>query len=135
MSSPPNVLFVEDNAGDITLLKSAFDQCWPGVCLHTVSTADKAAAFIDGQGTVTPDLNLILLDLNLPGISGKTVLERMGTSRRAPVVVFSSSCRQQEIDECYRLGASLYVVKPNHWNGYIDLAASFAKLAALSPCC
>jgi CheY-like chemotaxis protein len=135
MSTAPHVLFVEDNEGDITLLRTAFDQCWPGVTLHTVSTAAEACAFIDGRGTCSPDPSLILLDLNLPGGSGMAVLERLGTCRRAPVVVFSSSCRQHEIDACYRLGASLYVVKPNHWNGYVDLAASFAKLAALSSCC
>ena len=137
MATPPNVLFIEDNPGDVTLLSSAFDQCWPGVSLHTVPSVEKALLFMgrDGEWSDAPSVNLVLLDLNLPGGSGKVLLERLGTSRRVPVVVFSSSCRQQEIEECYRLGASLYVVKPNHWNGYVDLAASFAKLAALSGSC
>ncbi len=139
MATPPNVLFIEDNPGDVTLLSSAFEQCWPGVNLHTVSTVDKALKFMDrdGEWSDAPGVNLVLLDLNLSGGSGKTLLERLGPTRRVPVVVFSSSCRQHEIEECYRLGASLYVVKPNHWNGYVDLAASFAKLAALSGsgCC
>ena len=135
--SAPDVLFVEDNEGDVALLRTAFDEVWPGVTLHTVTSADQAVAFIHRQGRFTdaPTLSLVLLDLNLPAASGHTVLERVSESikrLRLPVVVFSSSCRPSEIEQCYRLGASLFVVKPNHWNGYVDLAASFAKLAALS---
>ncbi len=45
--------------------------------------------------------------------------------------MLSCSHRKEEIDACYRTGASLYVVKPDHIDRYIDLAHSFAKLASV----
>lgn len=140
MNSPPNVLVIEDNEGDVTLLQAAFAQTWPGVRMHVVTSAERALAFLQRMQTdpLHPQVQLLLIDLNLPGSSGKLVLERLRAGllgRQIPAVVFSSSCRERDIEDCYELGASLYVVKPSHWSGYEALASSFAKLAALSGCC
>lgn len=140
MGAPPNVLVIEDNDGDVTLLQTAFAQTWPGVRMHVVANAERALAFIQRMqiDPTHPQVSLVLIDLNLPGSSGKVVLERLRTgaqARQVPAVVFSSSCRERDIEDCYQLGATMYVVKPSHWSGYEDLASSFAKLAALSGCC
>jgi two-component system response regulator len=136
--SIPHVLFIEDNDGDVTLMQAAFAECWPGVRLHRVASVARALRFLrrEGEDAQAPEPSLLLLDLNLPGETGKALLEALRHNgpdqRRMPIIVFSSSCRPQDIEHCYKLGATLYVVKPNHWSGYVDLAASFAKVAALS---
>jgi CheY-like chemotaxis protein len=133
--SIPHILFIEDNPGDVTLMQEAFAQCWPGVHMHSVGSVAEGIRLLSGNSEGMPAPSMVLLDLNLPAEPGISLLEKMGaelSERRVPVVVFSSSSRQADIERSYRLGASLYVVKPNHWNGYADLASSFAKVAALS---
>jgi CheY-like chemotaxis protein len=134
MSRRPVILFIDDNPDDVRLLELAFEQCRLGVDMHAVQNGVRAYSFLGKQGehwnAPTPDL--ILLDLNLPVRDGRTVLKELqkdASWRRIPVVVFSTTHRQEEIDECYRLGASLYVVKPAHFDRYAELASSFAKLA------
>jgi two-component system response regulator len=134
MNRRPVILFVDDNPDDVSLLEAAFAQCRAGVELHSVQNGVQAYDFLSKRGehwnAPTPDL--ILLDLNLPVRDGRAVLREFQKDpiwRRIPVVVFSSTHRQEEIDECYRLGACLYVVKPAHFDRYAELASSFAKMA------
>lgn len=65
---------------------------------------------------------LILLDLNLPGLDGRDVLEKIKANpatKRLPVVVMTSSAGQQDIDRCYEMGANSYVVKPVDLDGFL----------------
>jgi CheY-like chemotaxis protein len=62
-----------------------------------------------------PEIDLILLDLNLPTLSGVEVLERLGGSekhRRIPVVVVTSRSREMDIESCLAAGARGYLIKP-----------------------
>ncbi|MBV8707590.1 MAG: response regulator [Acidobacteriaceae bacterium] len=76
---------------------------------------------ISGSASQNPDL--VLLDLNLPGLSGLDVLAAMKTDRKLaliPVVVFSSSSREQDRKESLALGAQQYITKPNTFDGVIQ---------------
>jgi two-component system response regulator len=134
MDARPVILFIDDNPHDIELLQMALESRRQSVDLHAAANAVQAFDFLAKrrQHWNAPNPDLILLDLNLPISGGRDVLRELQKDavwRRIPVVVFSTSHRQEEIDECYRLGASLYVVKPAHFDRYVELATSFAKMA------
>jgi CheY-like chemotaxis protein len=135
MSRTPAVLYVEDNAADVHLFEEALRQCRLSISLHSAGDWAAALEFLGKQGTAwnAPTPDLILLDLNLPVVSGPEILRLLQKDpvwRTIPVVVFSSSHRPAEIDECYRLGACLYVVKPTAWDRYVDVAMAIARLAS-----
>ncbi len=78
----------------------------------TIARDGEQALTILSEAAYDPDL--IILDLNLPKISGHTVLERyQGQTKKAPVVVFSSSWNDADLDRAFALGVREYVLKPN----------------------
>lgn len=69
----------------------------------------------------TPDL--VLLDLNMPGIDGRQVLETMKSDdklRHIPVVILTTSADAKDVDKCYDLGASTYIQKPVSFEGLTE---------------
>jgi CheY-like chemotaxis protein len=67
--------------------------------------------------------DLILLDLNMPRISGLeflSILKNNEQLRHIPTVILTTSDNQKDIEECYRIGLSGYIVKPLKYNDYID---------------
>src|SRR5262249_34686757 len=83
--------------------------------------------------------NLVILDLNLPKIGGREVLQTIRGAaelRHIPVVIISSSASEKEIMELYSTGANAYVIKPMHHGDFIQLldsVASFWLCAATIP--
>ncbi len=118
------VLVIDDNPGDVTLLREAFIENHIPLDLLVAENAIQAYTMMrDIPESQAPDL--ILIDLNLPIIKGQTVLRELRDFhpwRRSRRLVFSSSAASYEIDECMRLGAHGYLVKPAHFAGYIELA-------------
>lgn len=117
MSSPFEVLLIEDDAADIDLTQEALLDSKLHVRLNAVRSGAEALAYLKQappfQDAVLPDL--ILLDLNLPGMSGKEILQAIRTeqtTRHIPVAVLTTSQSQQDIDDSYQLGANCYVSKP-----------------------
>jgi CheY-like chemotaxis protein len=88
---------------------------------------DAALAYLarradERDGGREPPPALVLLDLNLPGARGSTILSSIRSDKRLrsmPVVVFSTSSESSDVDESYRLGANAYVVKPESAAGFI----------------
>src|SRR5262245_25920081 len=75
-------------------------------------------------GTDRPTPDLILLDLNLPQMSGREVLERIRATPACchlPVIVFSSSCAPPEVRELYIAGANGYVEKPQDYTRFVEV--------------
>jgi len=111
------ILLVEDHPGDVRLIREALREEKIFNELHVALDGVEALAFLRGQGRyaarVRPDL--ILLDLNLPRMSGRELLEEMKRDpalRDLPVVVVTAS--QAEADACraLELGAAGYLTKP-----------------------
>ena len=123
----PVILLVDDNPGDCEMVGEALR--FGGFECHLVCVANAVLAFqfLQKQGAYkqTPQADLILLDLNLPVIKGHDFLRIMKAEalwERIPVVVFSSSDSQQDIENSIRLGAVRYMVKPSVWDGYVAAA-------------
>jgi len=116
--SAVSILVVEDNPADVRLLQEALKDLRLAHSLDVVSDGQAPLDFLFRHGKYEtarrPDL--VLLDLNLPGKDGSEVLaivkERVET-RRIPVVVFTSSSAQVDIQKAYDLHANGYVTKPS----------------------
>ena len=114
---PAQVLLVEDNYGDALLTRRAFSQSKIANQLTVATSGEEALSILRKEGefatAIRPDL--ILLDLNLPQMSGQDVLEFIKNDelyRHIPVIVLSSSKAAQDVIKSYHLHANGYVIKP-----------------------
>ena len=129
---PARILIVEDNPGDIRLIREAFQEANVHGTHEFIVAKDGAEAldFLHKRGVfgdaAKPDI--ITLDLNLPKKNGREVLQDIKSNpllKGIPVVVFSSSSSPQDIEAAYRHHANCYVTKPS------DLAEFFASIAGI----
>jgi len=116
-AKPARILLVEDDPADILMTRKAMERSKFAVALDVVQDGEDALAFLLKEGphaeAETPDL--ILLDLNLPKVSGHEVLQRMRAVERLkaiPVVVLTTSEADHDILKTYELGANCFVTKP-----------------------
>lgn len=114
---PIEILMVEDNPGDVELTREALATGKLCNHLHIVDDGEKALDFIYQRGAfiAVPRPDLILLDLNLPKVSGREVLKEVKAKpdlSAIPLVVLSSSEDAQDIQQSYDLNANSFVTKP-----------------------
>jgi CheY-like chemotaxis protein len=121
-----DVLLVEDDPGDVLLIKEAFADNKVRNRLHVVSDGVEAIEFLRKQGTYgeAPTPDLVLLDLNLPRKDGREVLAEIkgdGDLRQIPVVVLTTSKAEEDVLRSYKLHANAYVTKPVDFDRFIDV--------------
>lgn len=121
-----NVLFIEDNEADCRAVKEAFSSVCANAELYTAKDAKTGLEFIFGRDETAPAFvpDLVLLDLNLPGMSGRDILKAIKNDSekgKIPVIIFSSSSSQEDINEAYALGANCYLNKPLRYTELIRL--------------
>ena len=126
------MLLVEDNPGDARLTREAFSQGTVRTTIHHARDGEQAIAFLRRHAGYeqmpTPDL--ILLDLNLPRLGGREVLEEIKadpTLRQIPVVVLTSSQAQEDVLHSYRLHANCFITKPGDLEALIHVAQSIEE--------
>ena len=108
--NPSEVLLVEDNAGDALLVGQVLADCQTPIHLHIARDGEQALQFLE-QPDFKPDL--IILDLNIPKISGYSVLALYPPKKKkTPVVVFSASESEADVRRAFTLGAEDFVHKP-----------------------
>ncbi|GAB1260235.1 response regulator [Aurantivibrio plasticivorans] len=111
------ILFVDDDPDDQYLLSSAVNKMDDPPQFRAVGSAEDMFSFLqdcEAQDPVTLP-SLILLDLNMPGIDGKEALFKLRSSSAyscIPVVVYTTSNSDYDINDSYRLGASSFIRKP-----------------------
>lgn len=112
-----SILLVEDDPGDVLLIREALADHGAANSLSTVGDGVEAMRFIRGEGEYAdrsgPDL--VLLDLNLPRKSGAEVLAEIKSDPRLatiPVIVLTTSDAEEDILRSYRLHANAYITKP-----------------------
>lgn len=121
-----NILLVEDNPADMRLVREALTERDSSTALHWVPDGDAALDFLHRRGdhVDAPLPDLVLLDLNLPGISGKEVLSAIKQDPRLntiPVVVLTSSAARQDVLDAYGAHSNAYMVKPTDFDAYLCL--------------
>jgi CheY-like chemotaxis protein len=107
--APLLILLVEDDLADQKLIKISLRNEKIANDLYTVQTGEEGMDFLYHRGNYsdgTPQPDLILLDLNMPGMGGKEFLKQI------PVVILTTSEAEKDIIDSYKLQASGYVHKP-----------------------
>ena len=124
--TPVTIVMVEDDEGHSRLIEKNIRRA--GVSNDIVAFADGSSVLAyllgaDGSGEVSAGRHLlILLDLNLPDMSGIDILQRLKSNvhlKRVPVVVLTTTDDSQEIQRCYDLGANVYMTKPVNYDGFL----------------
>lgn len=123
---PIEILLVEDNAGDVRLTQEALAEAKVPNRLHVVPDGIAALQFLkkEKRDADNPTPDLVLLDLNIPKMSGFEVLEQIKSDpnlRRIPVIVLTSSKADGDVLRCYSNYANAYVTKPADLNQYFSV--------------
>ena len=122
---PVDVLLVEDDEGDILITREAFEFHKIRNPLHVVTDGEQALQFVRRTGPFTdaPRPGLILLDVNLPRLSGLEVLAELKRDPELlliPVVILTTSQAEEDILRSYELHANAYVSKPVDFEHFIE---------------
>ena len=127
---PKEILLGEDNPGDVYIVRSSLADSNLAHNFYHVNDGKEVMTYLHQeqgyQNVSLPDL--ILLDLNLPKMSGFEVLEKIKSDpflRIIPVIILSSSDAQKDIVRSYQLYANSYIVKPSD---YIAFFMAIKKL-------
>jgi len=123
------VLLVEDNHGDVRLVREAFRDVNRSIRLHVACDGMEAMAFLRQQGAHldVPRPDLILLDLNLPKMNGHEVLAKIkadSSLKMIPTIVLSSSETDVDVLISYKLQANCYLRKPAQWDAFDSIVRS-----------
>lgn len=118
-----NILLVEDNPADVRLVQEAVAESNVQATLHCAIDGEKALQALHNG----PPPDLVLLDLNLPGVRGQEVLREIKSDpalRRIPVIVLTSSAAQQDVLAAYDAHANSYMVKPSDYDDFLALVTT-----------
>ncbi len=122
------ILLADDDKDDRILLREALQEINSDIKLLTAEHG-KACIDLISELTVLPDL--ILLDINMPIKNGKETLaelKQMAGLDSTPMIMYSTSANRKDIDECYKLGANLYIIKPNNYSGLTSVMNNLLAL-------
>ena len=127
-----DILLVEDNPGDIDLVREGFGEEWFASRVHVVSDGVEAMRFVRREGRYAdmPRPDLVILDLNLPRKDGRQVLEELKADtglRAIPVVILTSSRAEDDVAGAYDRHANCYVTKPMDFDRYLDVVGSIKR--------
>jgi CheY-like chemotaxis protein len=119
------VLVVDDLDLDVQLMQAAAERSDFASAMSHVADGVQALAYLNNEApyeeVCRPDL--VLLDLNMPGLTGHDVLEAIEDDpdlKRIPVIVFTGSRSDRDVERAYRRGANAYVTKPTDLPGFVD---------------
>jgi DNA-binding response OmpR family regulator len=125
-TSPLEILLVEDDAGDTMLIHDIIGELSIPVNLHLARDGEQALLMLSDH-LFEPDL--VILDLNLPKVSGHDVLERRPL-QTVPVVVFTGSTSEADIQCSLNLGAEEYFRKPLDLDAYREIVRGIVEKRA-----
>lgn len=131
-TKPVSILLVEDNPGDAELAIISLRRAKVSNDVHVIEDGEQAMSFLRRQGDYQdaqrPDL--ILLDLNLPGMDGREVLQEIKNDeelRSIPVVVLTTSEAHIDVEAAYGNYANSYMTKPVDFQQFHKLIADMAN--------
>jgi len=128
MKKQINILLIEDNEGDVELIKEAFNGHSSGLEISVIDNGEDALLSLKCKEVILPDL--ILLDINLPKVDGREVLHFVKNDdelKKIPVVMLTTSSLQKDIEYSYNNYANCYIVKPGNLPEYINTIKSIEK--------
>lgn len=127
MSKPVTIVMVEDDEGHARLIERNIRRSGVNNEIVPFSSGTAAVNYLLGSDDSGMDHKgealLILLDLNLPDMSGIDILRRVKENRYlkcAPVVVLTTTDDSHEIKRCYELGCNVYITKPVNYESFAN---------------
>lgn len=132
MTRPVEILLVEDDVGDVDLIREAFKGGKRLVSLQVARDGIQALQVLRREGPYlnAPRPDLILLDLNMPRFTGREVLQQIKQDevlKTIPVVVLTTSEEEADIRRMYELGANCYVTKPAELDAFMKAVTSIEQ--------
>ena len=118
-------LYADDDADDLDILYEIVEMLNPAFKVITVRNGQEVVDFLESS-VVLPDI--IILDINMPIMDGRSCLKFIKKDPRfnsIPVIIFSTSTNQKDIELCYQLGALAYVEKPFTFKDGMDRLGRF----------
>lgn len=129
MQGPFDILLIEDNPADVEITLEAFRRNNHSNRIHVCRDGEEAIDFLLQRGRFSrpgsaPRPDLVLLDLNLPRRSGFEIIDlirRHDVLRQIPVIILTTSDREEDISRSYRMGANSYITKPVQFEDCVEL--------------
>jgi len=129
LDKPLEILLVEDNKGDVGLIKEFFNDSKIRTNLHVVEDGEEALQFVyhEGKflGSILPDI--IILDWNLPKKDGREVLREIKENsdlKNISVIILTTSSAEKDMLRAYGLHANAYIVKPLDFDEFMKVIGS-----------
>jgi CheY-like chemotaxis protein len=127
MSTPVTIIMIEDDDGHARLIERNIRRSGINNKILPFTSGTEAVRYLFGSDGSGFDHNgealLILLDLNLPDMSGIDILRRVKENKflkSTPVVVLTTTDDSQEVKRCYELGCNVYVTKPVNYESFAN---------------
>lgn len=139
------LVMVDDDEDDCLLVQEALKDACISCKFHCVPSGNDLLDYLLRQGRyngpeMAPRPDLILLDLNMPGMSGRQVLKRVKADTRfraIPVIILTTSRELEDIKVCYDMGANSYITKHSSFDGLLSsiriLMEYWTEVAVLPP--
>ncbi len=135
MNESETILIVEDSDDDFYATMRAFKKANFANPVQRCINGEQALDYLFQRGEFSapgkaPRPSFILLDLNLPGADGRSVLHTIKTEpdfMKTPVIILTTSNAEHDIEWCYAAGANSYVQKPVDFEGFVQAIASLTE--------
>jgi CheY-like chemotaxis protein len=145
IQKPVSILFAEDDPDDQLLVKRAFASANLTTDLRFVNDGEELLDYLHQRAghreETSPRPGLILLDLNMPKKDGREALSEIKADpglKHIPVVVLTTSNREEDISHSYAMGASSYIVKPVSFSDLVEVIKTLEiywfQIVELPPC-
>ena len=118
-----DILLVEDNEGDILLTREAFEESKIVNNIRAIKDGQDAINYFEALDLKEKAPQLVLLDINLPKVSGHQVLAYIKNNERfktIPVIILTTSSSEKDILNCYQNNANCFITKPIEVEDFID---------------
>lgn len=124
---PVEIVMIEDDEGHARLIEKNIRRAGVNNRITPFANGTEACTYLfgsDGSGATNKSKPiLVLLDLNLPDMTGVDILKRIKTNdhlKRVPVVVLTTTDDAVEIQRCYDLGCNVYITKPVNYENFAN---------------
>ena len=128
MSSSVKILLADDDPEDRMIMADTFKEMKLSEVIDFVDNGENTIRYLESVYQVSTLPTLIVLDLNMPRMNGTQTLKLLKDDSRfkhIPVIIFSTSVNTLEMEECMKIGAESYVVKPVTYKECLDTAKTF----------
>jgi CheY-like chemotaxis protein len=131
MDRKPLIHICDDDEEDQFLIRDAFEQTSIDADFQFTSDGKELTEYLQktGECPSIPSPDIILLDINMPLMNGLQTLEWIKSRaqfRSIPVVMYTTSSSQKDVDQCYQTGAHFYMTKCSSYDGLVEKVKFFA---------